>query len=146
MCVVLVPVERNGALGLLTIRRGTGSGHGKLALVGGFLEAHETWRAGSAREVYEETGLSVEAGDLRARNFASTEPDHRFIILFAECPVQTLPTPLPPLPVQEETTERGLVFGPGDLRSVFAFELHVAEAEAFFAERSITGPHRFTRF
>jgi NADH pyrophosphatase NudC (nudix superfamily) len=41
--VVIVPIVRGIRTGVLVIRRGIEPGKGKLALVGGFLEEHETW-------------------------------------------------------------------------------------------------------
>ena len=45
---------------------------------------------------------------------------------------------------QDETSERGLVFGPDGLDSIFAFPLHVAAARRFFAAQSTTGAHDYT--
>ena len=42
---------KDGKTGLLVIRRGIQPGKDKLALVGGFLEDHETWAEGGAREI-----------------------------------------------------------------------------------------------
>ena len=47
--VVLLPVVRDGKTGLLVIRRGIEPGLRKLALVGGFIEEHETWSRHSNR-------------------------------------------------------------------------------------------------
>src|SRR3954471_23258251 len=58
--VVLVPVKREGRTGLLVVRRAIEPKKGKLALVGGFLEEHETWAEGGAREIREETGVNVD--------------------------------------------------------------------------------------
>ena len=49
--VGLVPVVAAEGTGLLVIRRAIPPQIGKLALVGGFLEEHESWQQGVAREV-----------------------------------------------------------------------------------------------
>jgi hypothetical protein len=50
---------------------------------------------------------------------------------------------LPPFVPSSETSERGLIFGPDGLDDVFAFPLHSEAARRFFAQRGITGPHRW---
>jgi hypothetical protein len=49
-----------------------------------------------------------------------------------------------PFEVSGETSERGLVFGPDNLASVFAFPLHVEAARRFFAAHQISGDHGYT--
>src|SRR5262245_24129355 len=61
VAVALVPVDG----GLLCIRRTIEPKSGELALPGGFLEAHETWQEGCARELREETGLVIDPGEVR---------------------------------------------------------------------------------
>ncbi|MGI5129054.1 NUDIX domain-containing protein [Pseudonocardia sp. CA-107938] len=135
--VVLVPVA--GA-GLLVVRRGIEPGRGLLALPGGFLEAHETWQDGAAREVREETGVELDPGALVPAGFASTRPRPNRVLLFAEAPsVDALPAFTP----DAETAERGTVHGPDGLAHEFAFDLHAAAAERFFAARHVTGPSGF---
>lgn len=46
--------------GVLVIRRGLKDGYGKLALPGGYQVKGETWQQAAAREVLEETGLSLD--------------------------------------------------------------------------------------
>jgi ADP-ribose pyrophosphatase YjhB (NUDIX family) len=141
--VVLVPVVRAGATGLLVIRRGIEPGKGKLALAGGFLEEHETWQEGGAREIREETGLVLDAKALAPFWFTSTEPRPNRVLLFSVSPPVDAAS-LPAHPPDKETLERGVVMGPGGLDAVFAFNLHAEAARKFFAERGITGDHGFT--
>lgn len=141
--VVLLPVERNGKVGLLTIRRGIEPGKGKLALVGGFLEEHETWQEGGARELFEETGAKVDATTLTPFWFTSTQPKPNRVLLFSEARQVSTIEPFTP---DKETLERGLIYGPAGLDEVFAFGLHVEAARKWFAARNITGPHAFEPF
>jgi len=140
--VVLVPVEREGKTGLLVVRRAIEPRKGKLALVGGFLEEHETWAQGGAREIREETGVSVDATTLTPMWFTSTEPKPNRVLLFSVARPIAASALGPPF-ANAETSERGLVFGPGGLDEVFAFPLHAEAARRFFAERGITGDHAY---
>jgi ADP-ribose pyrophosphatase YjhB (NUDIX family) len=141
--VVLLPVVREGRTGLLVIRRGIQPGLGKLALVGGFLEEHETWQIGGAREMREETGVTIDASTLEPFWFTSTEPRPNRVLLFSLAKPVDAPA-LAAFAPDHETTERGLVFGPNGLGDVFAFPLHVEAARRFFAARGITGDHGFS--
>ena len=50
---------------------------------------------------------------------------------------------MPKFVPSSETSERGLVFGPEGLESVFAFPLHVEAVKRYFAANGVTGPHRY---
>jgi ADP-ribose pyrophosphatase YjhB (NUDIX family) len=142
--VVLVPVLHNGQVGLLVVRRDIEPRKGLLAVVGGFLEEHETWQQGGAREIVEETGIKIDHEPLRAFWFTSTQPRPNRVLLFSTAPevdAASFTTFTP----NRETSERGLVFGPDGLNEVFAFPLHAEAAQRFFTERNITGPHRYTQ-
>ncbi|HWU89283.1 MAG TPA: NUDIX domain-containing protein, partial [Kofleriaceae bacterium] len=56
VAVVLVPIIDGDRAGLLVVRRAIPPA-GKLALIGGFVEEHESWQEGAAREVREEAGV-----------------------------------------------------------------------------------------
>jgi ADP-ribose pyrophosphatase YjhB (NUDIX family) len=62
VAVVLVPVDG----GLLLIRRAVAPHVGKLALPGGYINIGESWQAAGAREVMEETGLSLDPAAIHA--------------------------------------------------------------------------------
>ena len=55
-------VPRDGSV--LMIRRGTELGYGLWGLPGGYVDRGEVVERAAAREVWEETGLEVEIGDL----------------------------------------------------------------------------------
>lgn len=140
--VVLVPVGHDGRLGLLVVRRGIEPGKHKLAIAGGFVEEQETWQEAGAREVREETGVVVDPRTLTPLWFTSTEPRPNRVLLFsvaAPADAASLGTFVP----TGETSERGLVFGPGGLDEVLAFPLHSQAARRFFSERGMTGDHGY---
>ena len=140
--VVLVPVRHEGREGLLVIRRGIEPGKGKLALVGGFLEEHETWQAGGVREVKEECGVIVDPASVTPFWFTSTEPRPNRVLLFSiAAPLEA--GSFAPYAPDTETLERGAVFGPGGLADVFSFPLHVEAARRFFVERGVDGEHAY---
>jgi ADP-ribose pyrophosphatase YjhB (NUDIX family) len=135
-------VTASSETGLLVVRRSIEPKKGLLALTGGFLEEHETWQQGGVREVREETGLVLEAGSVSPLWFTSTEPKPNRVLLFSVAtPVQE--AQLPAFVPSNETSERGLVFGPEGLEGVFAFGLHVEAVRRWFSSRGVTGPHRF---
>jgi len=144
VAVALVPVVHASGTGLLVVRRGIEPGRGKLALVGGFAESHETWQQAAAREVREEAGAVIDAERIECFWFTSTAPRPDRVLLFGVAASMDAAA-LPAQPETEEVSERGLVFGPGGLAEVFAFPLHARAAEMYFARAGLTGPHRFTR-
>ncbi|MEO8553908.1 MAG: NUDIX domain-containing protein [Kofleriaceae bacterium] len=136
VAVALVPVDG----GLLVVRRGIPPAIGKLALVGGFLEEHETWQTGCAREVFEETNVVVDPSSCQLQWLSSSAPRPNRILIFAVTePVRALP----PFVANAETQERGVIHGPGGLDEDFAFSTHIEAARRYFADRGITGHHAF---
>jgi ADP-ribose pyrophosphatase YjhB (NUDIX family) len=140
--VALFPVEKEGRTGLLVVRRAIEPRRGLLALVGGFIEEHETWQHGTAREVREEAGVTIDATRLEPFWFTSTEPRPNRVLLFSVAPTIRADS-LPPLPPNDEVSERGAVFGPEGLGDVFAFPLHVSAAQRWFAAQGSHGLHGF---
>lgn len=140
--VVLVPVETDDGTGILVVRRGIDPQKGKLALVGGFLEEHETWQQGGVREVVEETDVKVDASTVTPFWFTSTEPRPNRVLLFSVA-APLAASALGAFTGNKETEERGLVFGPDGLEEVFAFPLHIEAVRRWFAARGITGAHRY---
>jgi ADP-ribose pyrophosphatase YjhB (NUDIX family) len=140
--VVLVPVRHGARVGLLVVRRSIEPKKGLLALVGGFLEEHETWQQGGAREVREETDVVIDEATLVPFWFTSTEPRPNRVLLFSTA-TEMHAAKLPVFSATNETSERGLVFGPDGLEAVFAFGLHVEAARRFFAARGVDGAHEF---
>ncbi|MBL9014275.1 MAG: NUDIX domain-containing protein [Myxococcales bacterium] len=141
--VVLVPIVEGPTSGLLVVRRAIPPQIGKLALVGGFLEEHETWRQGGAREVFEETGLRIDAQTIEPLWFESSSPRPNRVMLFGvAAPVSK--AALPPFQTNTETSERGVIHGPAGVEEVLAFSTHIEATQRYFAARGIAGPHAFT--
>jgi ADP-ribose pyrophosphatase YjhB (NUDIX family) len=141
--IVLTPVQGpDGRVGLLVVRRAIEPRKGLLGLVGGFLEEHETWQVGGAREVLEEADVRLDPATLTPYWFVSTEPRPNRVLLFSLAP--TVPaTALPPFTPTSETSERGIVRGPQGLDDIFAFPLHARAAQRFFEDRALDGPHDY---
>jgi len=136
VAVALVPV----GTGLLVVRRGIPPGVGKLALVGGFVEEHETWQVGMARELREEANVQIDPATISLLWVASSAPKPNRVLIFGvTAPVDTLP----PFQPNTETQERGVIAGPGDIDDAFAFSLHAEAARRYFATRGATGAHAF---
>jgi ADP-ribose pyrophosphatase YjhB (NUDIX family) len=136
--LVLLPVVTESKTGLLVVRRSIEPRKGLLALVGGFLEEHETWQQGGAREIREETDTIIDPATLEPFWFTSTEPRPNRVLLFSVAkPIPV--SALGPFTPNYEVSERGLVFGPEGLDEVCAFGLHVEAMRRYFRERGVTG-------
>jgi ADP-ribose pyrophosphatase YjhB (NUDIX family) len=138
--VVLVPVVDDGRTGLLVVRRAIEPRKGLLALAGGFVEEHETWQQGGARELREEADVELDPATLTPFWFTSTEPRPNRVLLFSVAPPLARAA-LAAFTPNPEASERGLVFGPEGLDEIFAFPLHAEAARRFFAERGLSGGH-----
>ena len=142
VAVLLLPVVSGERTGLLVVRRAIEPRLGKLALVGGFLEEHETWAQGAVRELREETGVELGPDTLEPYWFTSTEPRPNRVLLFCVARPITAAS-LGAFVKSSETDERGLVFGPAGLDEVFAFPLHVEAARRYFAGRGVDAEHGY---
>lgn len=142
VCVLLVPVRDGARRGLLLLRRGIEPRRGMLALPGGFLEEHETWQEGAARELREELDVTVAPDSLRPSWFTSTAPRPNRVLLFCEAPTLDV-TSLPPFTANHETAERGVAWGPDGLDALMAFPLHHEAARRWFEANGVTGAHGY---
>lgn len=125
------------------MRRAIEPRQGFLALVGGFLEEHETWQQGGVREIREETGVIIDPATLEPFWYTSTEPQPNRVLLFSIAkPISE--ESLASLTPNHEVSERGLVFGPEGLDELFAFSLHADVTRRYFRERGITGETDYT--
>ena len=120
--VVLLPVDG----GVLVIRRGIPPHVGALALPGGYAGVGESWQEAGAREVYEETGITIPASSIRPVDVKST-PDGAMVLIFGVAE-GVRAGDLPPFSPTDETTERLVVMEPTTL----AFPLHTAVLSAHF--------------
>jgi 8-oxo-dGTP pyrophosphatase MutT (NUDIX family) len=118
VAVLVLPIATDdGGRGVLAIRRGVDDGKGQLALPGGYVDFGETWQQACARELGEETGVRIDAGDVSLVDVHSAA--NGTLLIFGRGP--TLPaSSLPPFSATSETTERLVLLAPVTL----AFSLH----------------------
>ncbi len=128
VAVLVLPVDD----GVLTIRRGIEPRKGSLALPGGFIDHGEAWRAGCARELFEETGIKVDPEGITLFDCHSA-PDGTLLV-FGLAP-RVASSELPPFVVSSETSECVVVEAPLDL----GFPLHTRVLRDWFARRASAG-------
>lgn len=141
--VVIVPITDGDRRGVLAIKRGIPPGVGMLALVGGFLEEHESWQQGGAREVLEETNVVVDPETIAPLWWSSSAPKPNRVLLFGVAAPQRL-ADLPPFQPNHETQARGVIWGPGGIDQDFVFSTHIEATKQYFAREGLTGPHAFS--
>lgn len=122
VAVVLLPVDS----GLLVVRRAIAPQVGELALPGGYIGVGESWQAAGARELLEETGISIDPGTI-ADFHARSAPDGTLLV-FGLAPAMRA-ADLPPFAPNAEASERLVLPSPTPL----AFSLHTEAAAAFFS-------------
>ncbi len=119
---MLVPMDN----GLLAVRRGIEPGRGRLALPGGYLNLRETWQEAGAREVFEETGVSVDPAAIH--EFAVRSTNDGALLIFG----LAAPTARPPaFHCDAETVECVVLTAPAEL----AFPLHSEIVSKYFHDR-----------
>ena len=126
--VIVQPVDD----GLLVARRAIEPAKGKLALPGGFVELPETWQEAAARELWEETGVSVNPAAVEVVNVFSA-PDGTLLI-FGLAPPLTA-ADLPPFRPGGESSDRVILRKPAEL----AFPYHTKVVAAYFAAHRRAG-------
>lgn len=124
VAVILLPVDG----GLYTIRRNIEPKKGMLALPGGYINLGESWQQAAARELYEESGVKIDASEVTLFNVLSA-PDGTVLVfgLAKGCTAQDLST----FVASEETTESAIITEPQDL----AFPLHSQVVREFFSKK-----------
>lgn len=138
VAVVLLPVIDGARTGLLVVRRAIPP-VGKLALVGGFVEEHESWQTCAARELREEAGVAIAPATLEPLWYASSEPRPNRVLLFALAPAIDAAA-LPPFSPSAEASQRGIFFGAGTAGGPddeLGFPLHAEAARRYFARAGI---------
>jgi ADP-ribose pyrophosphatase YjhB (NUDIX family) len=122
VAVVLQPVGER----LLVVRRGIEPGLGKLALPGGFIELGESWQTAAARELQEETGITIDPITIQLFDVHSAEKAG-VILIFGLAPPLS-PDELPPFRPTAEATEIILLSEPNQM----AFPLHEKVVAIYF--------------
>jgi ADP-ribose pyrophosphatase YjhB (NUDIX family) len=117
--------------GLLAVRRGIEPSKGMLALPGGYINLGETWQAAGAREVLEETGLSIDPAGIE--DFWTRSAPDGTLIVFGLAREADATQALRP---SEEATEIAILRGPEEL----AFPLHADAVREFFARTRTDAP------
>jgi ADP-ribose pyrophosphatase YjhB (NUDIX family) len=125
VAVMLVPVDG----GLLAVRRGIEPGLGKVALPGGFINWGESWQAAGAREVYEETGVTIASESIREFAVRSSLDGAHLVIFGLAAPLTA--AMLPPFVHDHETLEVLLITAPQQQ----AFDLHTKIVAEYFRAR-----------
>ena len=121
--VVLLPVDR----GLLLVKRTQDPQAGHWALPGGFIETGETWQEAGAREVFEETGFTVDPSTITLFDTRSA-PDGTLLV-FGLAPSQSSAI-LPSFKPSPETSGVMTAAGPREL----AFSTHTETANRYWKE------------
>jgi ADP-ribose pyrophosphatase YjhB (NUDIX family) len=121
VAVALVPVDG----GLLAVRRAIEPHSGGIALPGGYINLGESWQQAAARELWEETGVEVEAGEFQIFE-ALSAPDGSLLVFGLAQPRKA--ADLPPFRSSAESSDRTVVDDPQAL----VFSLHAAAARRFF--------------
>lgn len=124
VAVVLVPVDD----GVLVVRRNIEPQKGMLALPGGYIELGESWQEAGAREVFEETGITIDPACVELVTVFSA-PDGTLIILGQAAPLCR--ADLPDFVGNEEATECTCICTPEEL----AWSLHTQVVKEYFARR-----------
>jgi 8-oxo-dGTP pyrophosphatase MutT (NUDIX family) len=122
VAVAIVPV----GTGVLCIRRTIEPAFGQVALPGGFLELHESWQEGLARELREETGLVTDPAEVRLFRAYSSKREG-LLLLFGLCR-RFFPHEMPEFAPNSEASEMMVVPGPVEL----AFPLHTLALAEYF--------------
>ena len=124
VAVLLLPVDA----GVLVVRRAIPPRRGQLALPGGFIDQGESWQAAAAREMREETDITVTADEIRLFDVHSA-PDGTLLVFGTAQPRRSFD--LPAFSTNVEVGERVVLARPEPL----AFPLHTRVVERWFAGR-----------
>ncbi len=123
--VVLLPVDD----GVLAVRRAIPPGEGQLALPGGFVNWGETWQEAAARELAEETGVTISPAELTL--LAAESVPEGVILLFSQAQ-------------RRRRDELQWVHDPSEISEIvilreaqeLAFSTHTAQLRAFFGRET----------
>lgn len=120
----MVPIQAGGRRGLLAVRRAIPPRFGEIALPGGYINYGETWQEAGAREIFEETNVTIDPAEITEFRVRSA-PDGTLII-FGLAQPRRLDT-LPSFTSNSEVSQRLVLFEP----TLMAFELHTEIVSQF---------------
>jgi len=120
--VALVPVGK----GLVVVRRNNEPKKGQWCLPGGFMSGTETWRQGCARELFEETSLTVEPASISLFDLASSSNKNHLLVFGVTHVLPSLPDNLTH---DEEVSEISVIY---EGFQELAFPSHTEMARKFF--------------
>ena len=132
----VVSVAVVAAAGILAIRRAGVVGHGKLCLPGGYHMRGETWQAGGAREVLEETGYAIDPDRLTCRHTLTDSYGNNMIFARHEGDAELTAHPLDREALEVVFLSEGAM-DPED----WAFPLHFAFARRALADHALGMAH-----
>lgn len=125
VAVILLPIDG----GLYTIRRNIEPKKGQLALPGGYINLGESWQTAAARELLEESGVKIDATEVKLFNVLSA-PDGTVLIFGLANP--RTKEEVSQFIESEEATEAIIIKEPQEL----AFPLHTQVVKEFFSSKS----------
>jgi ADP-ribose pyrophosphatase YjhB (NUDIX family) len=127
VAVCLLPVDG----GLLCVRRAIPPGQGLLALPGGYIDREETWQQAAARELFEETGITIDPDEIEHFRTHSSRLGDGILLIFGRARPRTWSS-LPSFKATDETSETVIIKAAQSL----AFPLHTQAVQEYFS----TGP------
>jgi ADP-ribose pyrophosphatase YjhB (NUDIX family) len=116
--------------GLLCVRRAIPPGAGRLALPGGYIDRAETWQQAAARELFEETGLHIDASEVAHFRTISSDRGDGVLLVFGHARPRAADGLAHFVPTAE-TSELVVIREPAEL----AFPLHTRVVAEWFLER-----------
>lgn len=132
VAVAVVPVMGpQDQQGLLAIRRSIPPKVGHLALPGGYINLGESWQQAASRELFEETGLSIDAKYFTIYEVLSAV-EAKVVLIFGYADIKLRVEQLPDFQITNETSERLVLYKPQEL----AFLLHTKVLHQFFQTNS----------
>lgn len=134
------PIEKNGRIGLLLLRRARSLGAGKFGFPAGYIEVNETVQEAAIRETKEETGLLIESTnhisiiDSQISTFVIGN-----LILVCEGKLLHYESVHNQLRLTPEASEIGLLYGlNSEILEQFAFPSYIVTAQKYFYNDRIT--------
>jgi ADP-ribose pyrophosphatase YjhB (NUDIX family) len=113
--------------GLLCVRRAVPPGAGQLALPGGYIDRAETWQRAAARELFEETGIRIDAVEVEHFRTVSSESGDGVLLVFGRAGPRG-PEVLAGFAPTAETSELVVIRAATEL----AFPLHTRAVAEYF--------------